>query len=414
MVKVSPESQGLEDDDDDSDQFRYFCHSAHSSPQSKSSDSSDDSQTEDLGEPTPSSPTPRHSNMVEDEQVGLAKHALELEEEGQESQEPFYEDMVMSDNLSGDNKPSLTQHFPRHQRSPALQKTSTTPCGSHDSFQSGADQHLGMETAAPQARASDPFVGDPQCTMGAEPHMLHKEAIGDREFPSLHLTYGILREENSMIREENKVLRDRNLVLEEENFFLTKMFYGIREDNMVLMEEIVVLGREYNTFRECYGRLRHENDILREDNAMVRRKLKNFQNSLENQARMVLSLQEQLKTSQAERKREAQELESLVQQTKSHLQLMTQRALDAERNMEWLKQKIFFLQGQLESSNLEKKNLRAELPGDSERQRRLHLAKPPQAYNGRKWFHQAAPASGMKVLPVIAEVFESTSKILKL
>ncbi|XP_017678828.1 PREDICTED: serologically defined colon cancer antigen 3 isoform X1 [Lepidothrix coronata] len=409
MVSVLPESQGLEDDDDDdSDKFRYSCHSAHSSPPSKSNDSLDDSQTEDLRESIPFSLTPRHSNMVEGEQV-------ELEEEDQEFQEPFYKDhFKKSDNLSGDKEPSPTQHFPGHQGSPGLQRASMAPCGSQDSFQSNTDQHLEMEAAAPQAHASDPYVGPSQCTTGAEPRMLHKEAIWDRDFPSLQLTYSILREENSMIREENKVLKDKNLALEEENYVLREIFYGLREDNVVLMEENVVLSGEYNMFREQYDRLKDENDTLREDNATIRRMFKNFQNSLETQACMVSSLQEQLKTSLAERKREARELESVVQQTKCNLQLMTQRALDAEGNMERLKQKIFILQGQLERSKLENENLRADLPGSSEARLRLHVAKPPQAHNGRKWLHQAAPASGMKVLPVIAEVLESTSKILKL
>ncbi|NXI95870.1 SDCG3 protein, partial [Psophia crepitans] len=47
-----------------------------------------------------------------------------------------------------------------------------------------------------------------------------------------------------------------------------------------------------------------------------------------------------------------------VQQTQWDLQLMTQRALEAESNVEKLKQEILILQGELESSKMENENLR--------------------------------------------------------
>ncbi|NWU97516.1 SDCG3 protein, partial [Upupa epops] len=52
----------------------------------------------------------------------------------------------------------------------------------------------------------------------------------------------------------------------------------------------------------------------------------------------------------------------IVQQTKQSLQLMTQRALEAESKVEELKQEISILQGELESSKAENKNLRAGQP----------------------------------------------------
>ncbi|XP_059703898.1 LOW QUALITY PROTEIN: endosome-associated-trafficking regulator 1-like [Haemorhous mexicanus] len=101
-------------------------------------------------------------------------------------------------------------------------------------------------------------------------------------------------------------------------------------------------------------------DSLWQENSMLRRMFQTFQNNLKRQVCMVASLQDQLKSSWAEREREVQELQSLVQETECHLQIMTQRALNAETNMERLKQKIFILQGQLERCKLENENLRTD------------------------------------------------------
>ncbi|KAM4902284.1 uncharacterized protein FYW23_002902 [Sylvia borin] len=406
MMMLYPESQGLQGDDDDSEGSGNSCHSEFPSPLCKSSDSTDDNQTEDLGEPTSISLTAGHFYTVKDKQVGLANHALELEEEDQEFQEPFYKDMRMSDSLAGDEEASLSYQLPGHQRLPALQKASTAPSGFHDSFQHSSGQHLGTE-----AHAGDHYVGHPESTTGAEPQVLHEEDGEDRDPPSLQLTYDSLWQQNSILRSENEMLRNVNLVLMSENFALRQLFKELKKDRAVFMEEDIMLREEYEVLREQYDRLKGENAALRKDNATVRRKLNTFQNNLKRQACMVASLQDQLKTSQAEREREAREVQSLVQQTECQLQIMTQRALGAETNVERLKQKIFILQGQLERCKLENENPRTDWPGSSEAQLRLHQAKPPRAHNGQRWLPQAAPASGM--LPAVAEVLQSTRKILK-
>lgn len=414
MMMVHPEPQGLEGDDDDggddddSEESGNSSHSERPSPSCKSNDSTDDNQTEDLGEPTPYSLTPRLSSTVKDKREGLAKPELEFEEEHQEFQEPFYEDMGMSDSLAGDEEPSLTCHLPGHQRLPAFQKASTAPSGFHESFQHSSGQHLGTEAAATQARAGDHYAGYPESSTGAE---LHEEDSEDRESSSLQLTYESLRQENSVLRSENEMLRNVNLVLMSENFALRQVFKELKNDSAVFMGEDVMLRKEYDMLRKQYDRLEGENAALRKDNAMVRRMFNTFQSNLKRQACMVSSLQDQLKASQAEREREVRELQSLLQQTERHLQLMSQRALDAEINVERLKQKIFILQGQLEKSKLENENRRTDWPGSSEAQLRLQQAKPPRAHNGQKWLPPAAPASRM--LPVVAEVLESTRKILK-
>lgn len=185
MMMVYPESQGLQGDDDDdgdddnSEESENSYHSELPSPLCKSSDSTDDNQTEDMGEPTSFSLTAGHSYTVKDKQVELAKHALELEEEDQKFQEPFYKDMGMSDSLAGDEEASLTYQFPGHQRLPALRKTRTAPSGFHDSFQHSSGQPLGTEDIATQAHASD--VGHRESTTGVEPHVLHEEDGEDRE-----------------------------------------------------------------------------------------------------------------------------------------------------------------------------------------------------------------------------------------
>nr|XP_054488140.1 uncharacterized protein LOC129119923 [Agelaius phoeniceus] len=321
-MMVYPESQGLQGDDgndggdDDSKESGNSCHPDVPSPLCKSSNSTDEKKTEDLGEPT-SFVTPGDSHMVKDEQVGWAKHALELEKEDQELQEPFYKDMGMSGRLDGDKEPSPTYHLPGHQRLPAPLKAGTAPGGFHDSFQHSSGWHLGAEATATQAHASDHFVGHPESTMGAEPHVLRREDgedIKDRESLPMQPTY----------------------------------------------------------------------DSLWQENSMLRRMFQTFQNNLKRQVCMVASLQDQLKASKAEREREVQELQSLVQKTECHLQIMTQRALNAETNMESLKQEIFTLRVQLERCKLGNENLGTGWPRSNETEFRLHQAKPPQAHNGQR------------------------------
>ncbi|XP_010115561.1 PREDICTED: serologically defined colon cancer antigen 3 homolog [Chlamydotis macqueenii] len=273
----------------------------------------------------------------------LAKHALELEEEAQELQEPFYKDMEMPVSLSKDEDHSWTYHLPVHQRSRTLRTASTTPSGSCDSFQHSADENLGMDAFALCAHASDPYLEHPECTRGGEPHMLHEEAIRDTEFPSVQLTYSVLRKENAMLW---KVVRS-------------------------------------------------------------------MQSSLESQVHTVWRLERQLKASLAKEEREAQELQSLVQQTEQSLQLMTQRALEAESNVEKLKQEISILQGELESSRVENKNLRAGQTtnlGATKHNIDFALQNLHKITAGVNLSIRQL-ASGAESLHFVAEVLKSTGKI---
>ncbi|XP_005039792.1 PREDICTED: serologically defined colon cancer antigen 3-like [Ficedula albicollis] len=412
MMMIYPESQGLQgnddnDDDDDDDETEESgepCHSELSSPWCKSNDSTDDTQTENLREPTPFPLKPAQSYTVKKNPMGLAKHALELEKEDQEFQEPVYKDMGMSDNSAEDEEPSQACHLPGHQRLPALQKAGTAPRGFHNPFQRSSGQHLGAEAAARQTRAREHYVGHPESTPGAKPHGGDSE---ESESPSLQPTYDLLWQENSSLRLKNETLKNVNLVLASENFAFRRALREVKKNNPASREK----DAAYSALREQCDRLEGENAELRKDNAAVRRMFYAFQSNLKREESLVCSLQEKLTASQAEREREARAAQSLVQQAESRLQLMSQRALDAETNVERLKQKVFILQGQLERCKLENEKLRTDWPGSSEAEFKHHQAKPPQAHNGQRWLPQAAPASA--VLPVVAEVLESTRKILK-
>ncbi|XP_054044483.1 endosome-associated-trafficking regulator 1-like [Rissa tridactyla] len=347
MERVCPESQGLEDDDDDKDdEFSYFCHSTRPPLRCKSSDSSGDSQGEDLGEPIPFSLNPRHSYMLKDKGLKnrtyakrLPKHALELEEEAQEFQEPFYRGTEMPGSLSEGEDHRWTYHLPVHQRSCVLRTASMAPCGAYNSFQYSVGKHLGVDACAPWAHASDPYLGNSEHTRGAEPPMLREEAIGDREFPSPQMTY----------------------------------------------------------------------DMLKEENTMLRRVVSNMKSSLESQVCMVQRLERQL----AKDKREARELQSFVQQTKWSLQLMTQRALEAESNVEKLKQEISILQGELESSKVENENLKAGQTTDLGAVKHnidFALQNLHKIIMGANWSVRQLTL-GVESLHFVAEVLESTGKI---
>ncbi|KAM9389193.1 endosome-associated-trafficking regulator 1-like [Phaethornis superciliosus] len=203
--KFCPESQGLEDDDDDDDNHDEFscpCHTSCPLLHCKSYDSFGDSQVEELAEFIPFSLNLK--DMVKDEGVKnrtyakrLAKHALELEKEGQEFQELFYKDMEMLHSLSEDKGHNQNCHLPVHQRLHALQTPSMATGCCCDPFQSNAGKLLGKDAFTPMAHISDPCLGYPEHTREAEPYMLQEEATG--EFPSLQLTDDGLREENSML-----------------------------------------------------------------------------------------------------------------------------------------------------------------------------------------------------------------------
>ncbi|NXT34503.1 SDCG3 protein, partial [Pelecanoides urinatrix] len=102
-----------------------------------------------------------------------------------------------------------------------------------------------------------------------------------------------------------------------------------------------------------------------------------------------------------------------VQQTEWSLQLMTQRVLEAEGNVEKLKQEIFILQGELESSKMENENLRAGQTTDLGAMKHnidFALQNLHKIIKGANLSIRQL-ASGAESLRFVAEVLESTSKI---
>ncbi|NXQ92688.1 SDCG3 protein, partial [Nyctibius grandis] len=102
-----------------------------------------------------------------------------------------------------------------------------------------------------------------------------------------------------------------------------------------------------------------------------------------------------------------------VQQTERSLQLMTQRALEAESNVEKLKQEIFILQGELETSKMENKNLRAGQTTDLRAVKHnidFALQNLHKIITGANWSIRQL-ASGAESLNFVAEILKSTGKI---
>ncbi|NXG71201.1 SDCG3 protein, partial [Baryphthengus martii] len=102
-----------------------------------------------------------------------------------------------------------------------------------------------------------------------------------------------------------------------------------------------------------------------------------------------------------------------VQKTESSLQLMTQRALEAESKVEMLKQEIFILQEELESSKAENENLRAGQMTDREVVKHdidFALQNLYEIIMGANWSIEQL-TSGAESLYFVAEILKSTGKI---
>ncbi|NWW86426.1 SDCG3 protein, partial [Rhynochetos jubatus] len=102
-----------------------------------------------------------------------------------------------------------------------------------------------------------------------------------------------------------------------------------------------------------------------------------------------------------------------AQQTAWNLQLMTQRALEAESNAEKLRQEIFLLQGELERSKAENESLRAGQAtnlGAVKYNVDFALQNLQKIITGANWSIRQL-ASGAQSLHFVAEVLKATGKI---
>lgn len=197
MERACTEQQSLEEDDDDdndNEEFSYTCPLAH--PPRPCMNLGDTQ----LGD-AEFSFKPGHSCTVRDDgeknriyAKRLARHALELQENAQEFEEPFYKDMEMCNGPFEEEDSSWTRtyHLPVHQRKHTSQAANASPRGCYDSYQ--------HDPFSLWAQPSDPYLSSLENTRGAEPHRWHEESIGDRENPSLRVSYRELWEENNKLR----------------------------------------------------------------------------------------------------------------------------------------------------------------------------------------------------------------------
>ncbi|NWZ21640.1 SDCG3 protein, partial [Asarcornis scutulata] len=103
----------------------------------------------------------------------------------------------------------------------------------------------------------------------------------------------------------------------------------------------------------------------------------------------------------------------LVQQAERSLQLMTQRALEAESDVERLKQEMIVLQGELETSKAENEHLRAGQTTDLGAVKHnidVALQSLHKIISGANLSIRQL-ASGAESLNFVAELLKSTGKI---
>ncbi|KAM4018912.1 endosome-associated-trafficking regulator 1 [Anomaloglossus baeobatrachus] len=98
-------------------------------------------------------------------------------------------------------------------------------------------------------------------------------------------------------------------------------------------------------------------EVLEENNCL-KRKIQELQKLNESQAERVKHFERKLEKKILEEQKEAQDLESMVQQVEANLQMMTKRAAKAESNVTKLKQEVTLLQIQLNTYKAENEALR--------------------------------------------------------
>ncbi|XP_065596961.1 endosome-associated-trafficking regulator 1-like [Cyrtonyx montezumae] len=177
-------------------------------------------------------------------------------------------------------------------------------------------------------------------------------------------------------------------------------------------------GEPHSQHKESIGdmeipSLQVPNRVLWEENKKLHRMVQSMQSCLESQAHSMCSLECQMKASVAKEKRRAQRLQALNQQTEHSLQLMTQRALEAENHVKKLKQEMVLLQGELEAFKLENESLRM---GQSTNLKVVKhnvdfaLENIQKILRGANWTIKQLVA-GTELLNFVSEVLKSTDKI---
>ncbi|KAM5146344.1 endosome-associated-trafficking regulator 1 [Mantella aurantiaca] len=154
-------------------------------------------------------------------------------------------------------------------------------------------------------------------------------------------------------------------------------------------------------------------EALQQENNHLKRRVRELQELNESQAEKVEDLQTKLEEKILEEQKEAQDLESMVQQVEANLQMMTKRASKAENHVTKLKQEVALLQIQLSTYKAENEALRrGETAGMNAVKQNANLALENlhKAVSGAQTSIKQL-LSGAEALNVVAQLLKSIDKI---
>ncbi|XP_073455728.1 endosome-associated-trafficking regulator 1 [Aquarana catesbeiana] len=154
-------------------------------------------------------------------------------------------------------------------------------------------------------------------------------------------------------------------------------------------------------------------EALQQENNRLKRRVQELQGLNESQAEKVKDLQTKLETKILEEQKEAQDLESMVQQVEANLQMMTKRASKAENQVTKLKQEVALLQIQLNTYKAENEALRkGETAGMNAVKQNANLALENlhKAVSGAQVSIKQL-VSGAEALNIVAQLLNSIDKI---
>ncbi|XP_044161569.1 LOW QUALITY PROTEIN: endosome-associated-trafficking regulator 1 [Bufo gargarizans] len=153
-------------------------------------------------------------------------------------------------------------------------------------------------------------------------------------------------------------------------------------------------------------------EVLEENNSL-RRKIQEMHKVNESQSEKVKYFERELEKKILEEQKEAQDLESMVQQVEANLQMMTKRAAKAESHVTKLKQEVTLLQIQLNTYKAENEALRrGETAGMNavKQNASLALENLHKAVSGAQTSIKQL-VSGAEALTLVAELLRSIDKI---
>lgn len=154
-------------------------------------------------------------------------------------------------------------------------------------------------------------------------------------------------------------------------------------------------------------------EALQQENSHLKQKIQELQELNESQTEKVNDLQTKLEKRILEEQKEAQDLESMVQQVEANLQMMTKRASKAENHVTKLKQEVALLQIQLNTYKAENEALRrGETAGMNAVKQNANLALENlhKAVSGAQVSIKQL-LSGAEALNIVAQLLKSIDKI---